>query len=310
MARSVMRLDGDELRCFHSNYLYMWKKLNTAPYYVSGFGEPPAWIHGAELLPSYVNLSKCMNPDYVPSINLVNKIVHFYNANIAPSVDTYAFLHDTLESGDRGRTAISCSDIGSYCGMYYGYYYSDSIDERYVRGVIMKIFSSGEELRANLIYDIISDEDLLSSDFKKFIEKENPRPEDFAGMRNSLPVSKRFMSMYTGGGKICPGVVSLQLQRADRDGEYMSLFIPANASQNGEFIGGLGIAFLITSGRVFQMYRMGFERIGNSDLRPLSLDDPKLLELLALNKGINERVILSPNDNSTWTSYMLLRKNI
>lgn len=84
MARTVVKLEQEENLYFHMNYNYMWKKLNTAPYYVSGAGEIPKWIHEQWLLPSYANLSKCLNPDYIPSINIVNKIVQFYNANIKP----------------------------------------------------------------------------------------------------------------------------------------------------------------------------------------------------------------------------------
>ena len=75
MARNVTKLTPEENKFFHINYDYMWKKLNTAPYYVSGAGECPVYIRNEEELPSYVNLSKCRNPEYVPSMTIVNKIV-------------------------------------------------------------------------------------------------------------------------------------------------------------------------------------------------------------------------------------------
>lgn len=96
MARSVLQLQEEENYYFHMNYFYMWKKLNTAPYYVSGSGEVPSWIKDPWLLPSYVNLSRCMNPEFVPSMNIVNKIIQFYNANIQPEVDSFQFLHEKL----------------------------------------------------------------------------------------------------------------------------------------------------------------------------------------------------------------------
>lgn len=38
MARNVTKLTPEENKFFHIIYDYMWKKLNTAPYYVSGAG--------------------------------------------------------------------------------------------------------------------------------------------------------------------------------------------------------------------------------------------------------------------------------
>lgn len=97
MARSAVTLQEEENYYFHANYAYMWKKLNTTPYYVSGGGETPSWIKAPWELPSYVNLSRCLNPQYVPSPNIVNKIIRFYNLNLKPEVDSYRFLHEKLE---------------------------------------------------------------------------------------------------------------------------------------------------------------------------------------------------------------------
>jgi len=307
MARTVIRLEEAELVCFHANYIYMWKKLNTAPYYVSGYGEPPAWIRGAELLPSYVNLSKCMNPDYVPSVNIVNKIVHFYNANIAPAIDTYTFLHETLELGDKGRTALACASNEPYCGMYYGYYYSEAEDEHYIRGALLRIFEADGELRAGLIYDITADEDLQSIALHRLLESDR-LSERFAAFRDGLPLSKSLMALYTGSGKTAPGVVTLQFQRTDSDGEYLVIYLPVGSQTSRDYIGGLGMAFSVTQNRAFQIYRIGFERAGHRDMRPMSLNDTKLMELLSLSKGSNERVVMSPSDNTAWTNYMILRE--
>jgi len=45
-----------------------------------------------EELPSYVNLSKCRNPKYVPSMTIVN----FYNYNITPEITAFQFLRKDL----------------------------------------------------------------------------------------------------------------------------------------------------------------------------------------------------------------------
>lgn len=307
MAKNVLRLEGDEVSFFHQNYVYMWKKLNTAPYYVSGFGELPPWIREEELLPSYVNLSKCMNPEFVPSVNIVNKIVRFYNANIAPSIDTYTFLHERLEDSDRSRTPIACSSAAPYCGEYYGYYYSEAEDAQYIRGALLRLYEDSGELRARLITDIVSDEDLKGDALKKLIRSGELTAESFGEYKSSLPLNKKLMLYYSGGGKVNPGVVTLQLQRSDRDGNFLTVYMPVAPSGDGQFIGGLGVVFLVSAERNFQFFRAGFERAGHPELSPLSIDDPKLKELLAFNKGANERVIMSPADNTAWTNYMVLR---
>lgn len=307
MARAVIRLEEAELSCFHANYIYMWKKLNTAPYYVSGFGESPSWIRCAELLPSYVNLSKCMNPEYVPSINLVNKIVHFYNANITPAIDTYTFIHETLELNDKGRTALSCTSLQPYCGVYYGYYYSQSDNGHNIRGALLRLFESNGELRACMISDLTADEDLQGKQFRKLIESEDIS-EAFANLKKKLPLSKSLMALFTGAGRINPGVVSLQLQRMDRDGEYLSLHLPNGASPDTDYIGGLGMAFLVTPDKSFQFFRSGFERAEHRELHPVSLNDTRLKELLSLSRGSSERIMMSPSDNTSWMDFIVLRE--
>ena len=305
MAKSVMRPEGEEVSFFHSNYIYMWKKLNTAPYYVSGFGECPSWIRGQELLPSYVNLSKCMNPDFVPSLNIVNKIVAFYNANITPSVDTYSFLHEHLEDSDRGRTALACASPDPYCGMYYCYHYAEAEDEKYIRGALLFIFEYDGGIRARLFADITDESSLLGEELKKLLCAQELTPEQFSAYKASLPLNRQTISYYNGAGKVDPGMITLRFLRADRDGAYLTLFMPVHPLENGQFIGSLGIMVKISSDRSFRFFRSGFERAGHPELKPLSPTDPKLKELLALKKGINEHISLSPADSNMWTDYLI-----
>lgn len=284
----------------------MWKKLNTAPYYVSGFGEIPPWIHEEFLLPSYVNLSKCMNPDFIPSVNIVNKIVQFYNANISPSVDTYTFIHERLEDTDRGRTALVCSSAAPYCGLYYCYYYAEAEDEQYISGALLDIFESGGEIRARMIAGIAEDSDLCNPSLQSLLCSDDLTPEKFEQYKSGLPLAKRMLTMYSGAGKINPGVMTLQFQRADQDGTFLTLFMPLSPSGNSQFIGSLGILTLISAERTFQLFRSGFELAGDPELKPLSLVDPKLKELLAMKKGSNEHVSMYLSDNTKWTNYMIL----
>ena len=121
----------------------MWKKLNTAPYYVCGYGEVPEWINSPWMLPSYVNPSKCLNPTFVPSMNIVNKIVQFYNANISPAVDVYVFLHERLEDSDGKRHVGDNSMLDELKGLYYGYYYAGIEDEAHIYGALIRIYNDG-----------------------------------------------------------------------------------------------------------------------------------------------------------------------
>lgn len=305
MAKSVMRPEGGEIVNFHANYVYMWKKLNTAPYYVSGFGECPAWIREQELLPSYVNLSKCMNPDFVPSLNIVNKIVAFYNANISPSIDTYTFLHEHLEDNDRGRTALACSSPAPYCGLYYCCHYAEAEDAGYIRGALLYVFESDGEVRARLVTDITDDGSLTGEALRKLIVSPDLTPEKFNAFKADQPLNKRLIAFYSGAGKADPGVMTLRFLRADRDGTYLTLFMPLDPTEGGPFMGSLGVISLISADRSFRFFRAGIERAGLEGLAPLSLADPKLKELLALKKGLNEHIALSPADNAAWRNYLL-----
>lgn len=305
MAKSVMRPEGEEIAFFHANYIYMWKKLNTAPYYVSSFGECPAWIRAQQLLPSYVNLSRCMNPDFVPSLNIINKIVAFYNANITPSVDTFTFLHEHLEDSDRGRTALVCSSPEPFCGLYYCYYYGEEGDAQPIRGALLSIHSGESGVRACMIKDITEEEALFGTELRELLCADAFTPERFKAYKAVKPLQKRLLTCFHGTVKVNPGVIMLRMQRADRDGEYLSLYLPIEASEAEQFIGSLGAAVLLTEDRSFRFFRMGAQRADHPELKPLSLKDSKLLELLALKKGANEQVSLSPGEKTAWINHLV-----
>lgn len=305
MAKTVMRPEGGQIAFFHSNYIYMWQKLNTAPYYVSGFGECPAWIRGQQLLPSYVNLSKCMNPDFVPSMNIINKIVAFYNANISPAVDTYTFLHEHLADGDRGRTAFACSSAAPYCGLYYCYHFAEAEDARYIRGALLYIFENDGEIRARLITDIADVDTLTDAGLRELLCAPELLPEKFNAYKAALPLSKRLICCYSGAGKADPGMMTMRFLRIDRDGAYLTLFMPLDPAEGSEFIGSLGVMARISSDRTFRFFRAGFERAGHPELRPIPLEDEKLPELLSLKKGLNEQISLSPADSTAWVNYLV-----
>lgn len=187
MARNVTKLTPEENKFFHINYDYMWKKLNTAPYYVSGSGDCPIYIRNEEELPSYVNLSKCRNPEFIPSINIVNKIVNFYNCNISPEITTFQFLKEDLSLTDSNRTQIIEGFDKSFIGTYYGYYYSETSSKK-VLGAVIKIFEA----------DNIS---LL--DYKKYYD--------------SLDLSLKRTTFYQGIASVTPKFLILYLNGIDKE---------------------------------------------------------------------------------------------
>ena len=305
MARSVIRLEGDEVSCFHANYLYMWKKLNTAPYHVSGAGELPSWIHEEYLLPSYVNLSRCMNPDYVPSMNLVNKIVQFYNANISPAVDTFAFLHERLEEGDSRRSTLGASTAAPYCGTYSCYYYAESEEPQYIRGALLHLFEKDGEVRVNLIAEILEDGVLKDPALKKLVIRPDLSETLFGEYKKKLPLSQKRIVLFRGVGRLTPGLMILQCQSLDRDGLYITGFMPLKNGDDGRFLGSLGVLAQLSPDQSMQFYRTGFERADHPELKTLSIEDEKLRELLILHKGKNQRVTLSQGENAAWMDYMI-----
>ena len=304
MARTVLKLDEEEARYFHMNYAYMWKKLNTAPYYVSGSGEVPKWIRGQWLLPSYANLSKCLNPVFVPSMNIVNKIIQFYNANIQPEIDAYTFLHEKLENGDYSRTAASASDVRPYCGLYHGYYYAGAADRTEIYGAVLKIDSYHDTAVVQMITGIVNDEDLGSLALSDLFSAKSIPLEKYREYRAKLELSRRRTALFKGTAELKPGLLTLTLQSEDRAGNALVLRIPPVESDDGRYFGSLGLATLLTEHEM-QILKIGIVRADQPDLKPFHLDDRRLPGILKIQKRPNEHICLSYHDNSAWNEMML-----
>lgn len=305
MARSVIRLDEAEREVFHANYCYMWKKLNTAPYYVCGYGEIPEWINASWLLPSYVNLSKCLNPTYVPSMNIVNKIVQFYNANISPSVDTYAFLHERLEESDGRRSMGDDGRINELTGLYYGYYYAGIEDEAHIYGSIIKVFNDGNAVSAYMIAGLVDDDVLTDKKLRALIENKDFDLASYKEYKKSLPLSKRRTTVYTGPVIYAPGLLTLTLKDAEYDNIYLNIRIPTGKETDEGYIGSLGVITMVNVDFNIQFLKIGVERADHDELVALKLSDKKLFELLSIKKATNEHIYLSVADNTRWKDYLI-----
>ena len=304
MARSVVRLEKEEALNFHANYCYMWKKLNTAPYYVCGYGEMPEKINAPWLLPSYANLSKCLNQEYIPSMNIVNKIVQFYNANITPPVDAYVFLHERLEESDRHRGVGDDNGLKELEGLYYGYYYAGIPDEKHIYSAIIKIYKDGSMTSAEMIAGLTDNDMLSDAEINKLISAKSFDVKAYKEYRKTLPLAKRRTTVYTGQAAYVPGLMTLSLKDADRGENYLHIRIPIGNRIDDGYFGSLGVMTMISPEFDIQFLKMGIEK-ADDELQVPDLNDEKLYELLSIKKTANEHIYLTASDNSRWINYLL-----
>lgn len=306
MARSVIRLEESEQETFHANYCYMWKKLNTAPYYVCGYGEEPDWINASWLLPSYANLSKCLNPSFSPSMNIVNKIVQFYNANISPSIDSYEFLHVRLEDSDEKRGIGDCGELAELAGLYYGYYYAGIEDETHIYGALIKIYSDGSSYSACMVAGLSDDDLLADTELRRlFNTSKNPDVDAYKEFKKHLPLAKRRTSLYKGSVLYSPGLLTLALKDDDRSNNSLHIRIPVVKVIDDRFIGSLGMIMMVSENSNIQFLKIGIEKADDSELFALNLSDDKLYELLRIKKTVNEHIYLEAADIKRWTDYLV-----
>lgn len=309
MARSAIQLQEEENYYFHLNYLYMWKKLNTAPYYVSGSGEIPGWIKDPWLLPSYVNLSRCMNPEYVPSMNIVNKIIQFYNANIQPAVDSFQFLHEKLELSNAIRSAGNNQDTGAYCGLYRGYYYAGMRDKKVVYGALLRISKFHDETVAQMITGLTTDMDLHSPALTTLFDQPDISVTKYQDYVNGLEAAKRQTALFKGIVNLTPGVMNLEMQSVDRDGTFIRLRCGSEINDGDRFLGSLGLAVLV-SRHGMMILKMGIAREDIRGIRTMPMEDPGVARLLDIEKLPNEHINLSIQDSADWQSLILSSQNL
>lgn len=304
MARTVLKLDEEENAYFHLNYAYMWKKLNTAPYYVSGSGEIPKWIHEPWLLPSYVNLSKCLNETFVPSMNIVNKIVQFYNANIKPEVDSFAFLHEKLESSDNLRSTHAFSDTTPYCGLYQCYYYAGIPNKKEIYCALMKIQKQHDTTSVQMITGITTDDDINGVPLRELFRGKDISLDEYKKYRAGLELSKRRTTLYKGRVELAPGIMTLSMGSEDRAGSILVMRLPMIETLQGGYLGSIGLTTLISE-RDLQILKMCVMRADQKGLKPLKMDAEILHSMLPIVKKENEHMQLEFGDNSTWTEAIL-----
>ena len=298
MARSAVTLTEEENYYFHANYGYMWKKLNTAPYYVSGGGMTPAWIKAPWELPSYVNLSRCLNPQFVPSLNVVNKIIRFYNLNLKPEVDSYRFLHEKLElTADRERS--EAPDAEAFFGLYRCYYYLGNRSKKAVAGGLLRLSKARDTVAAQLISGFTEESDFASPELTALFAAEDITPEAYKAYRAGLEPGKRRVTLFKGQASITPGLVTLELGATDRDGAAL-IFRCAAPAGDEAFTGNVGLAALIDK-QEMQLCKLGLIRADLPGVTPVPLSDERVAALLELEMLPNEHVALSFRDAEDWS---------
>ena len=300
MARSAVQLQEDENYYFHINYGYMWKKLNTAPYYVSGSGATPSWIREPWQLPSYVNLSRCMNPEFVPSLNIVNKIICFYNANLKPEVDAYRFLHEKLELSD--GAGAEKTDADPFCGLYRCLYFAGNRNRRSMSGGLMRISRVRDVTAVQMIAGLTDEADFENPALLKLFEKQDITLEAYKEYRAGLEISRRRTSLCKGTAELSPGMMHLELGVMDHDGAALLVRCAAGAEE--KFLGSIGLAALLDR-QEMQMFKMGFVRADIAGIRPLKLNDEEAARLLEMEKFPNEHVCLSFREAADWNDLIL-----
>ena len=309
MARSATRLSESENEFFHKNYSYMWQKLNTAPYYVSGSGECPPNIRGTEYLPSYVNLSKCNKPDYVPSTTILNKIVQFYNANIEPEVTAFQFIKEDLSLSDADRRPMASKFDERFMGTYFGYYYSES-DSQNIIGVVIKIYEEHHTMRCTAISGIYSEETMFGLPLRHLMAKDYISLSEYSKFRSSLNIAHQRTTMYQGGVIMTDRFLILQLRGIDKESKNLAITLSIEGfKRNAQYLGGLSFSTLISDRFDIQFFMMAIARGDDKALKPISMNDERLKSILAINKLDNEHIILTPRDDMRWYEMIIENGN-
>lgn len=283
----------------------MWKKLNTAPYYVSGSGECPIYIRNEDELPSYVNLSKCRNPEFVPSINIVNKIVNFYNCNLTPEITTFQFLREDLSLTDSSRSQNIQGFDTKFIGTYYGYYYSESSKKNIV-GAVIKIFEDNNILCAVAITGIQNDDQLNNPKLRSLIEKDHISLDDYKKYYDSLELALKRTTFYEGIVNITPKFLILYLSGVDKEEKKLIINQSTNEFANvNEHLCGISFSVLISEQYELQFFKLGLVRAHHKDIIPMSLNDEEVGKMLEIQNTENERIILVSKDERNWYEHVI-----
>ena len=302
----------NELLLFHKNYKYMWNKLSTTHYYArcdaaSYKAEKTQHLVGCSLLPSYVICSRCMDDSYEPSSKIVNKIVRFYNENIAPPVNTYQFLNEDLQSSDHERYRSSSIYDKRFLGTYYGYYLSASTENKLL-GAVLNIYEENSLLKAIFVSGIRSDAELTHYELFDVISDPSSVTKKFEEYFNKRDPENQRCYLYNGDVELTQNSLTIFLNGTNEDSRKLTLTFNTDCFTNAvkrNYYGGLAFALSSNDGPLdARFYKLGMI---NSHVGIISLQNKSIIELLRINHTGNNITLTSAADRE-W--YEVVIKNI
>ena len=302
----IAELTDEECSIFRNNLAFMWQRLSTNHYHVKHDTPSARALHivGAEVLPAYSTLSRCVNDkDYVPPQSVVDKIVIFYNLNITPETDTYQFLHERLDLTPELRSRKSNVIDERFLGTYY-LYYPSAADSDLLHGGILKIYKTPGMLRAAVITGLRNDAALVSKDALAVFD-EKPNLKKYTAYYNLQDKNNRRCSYYEGNVEITQR--SLLIHFYEPNGALKKLTFTLNIHQftslSKPYDGGMGY-ILCTSDGSFdtRFFKAGIMSILDGCL---SLEDERVKDALNFKEIDNRKVTLASSIDRAWFDLIL-----
>lgn len=289
---------------FQKNIRYMFQKLSITYYQAKTSKSLPDGIQGADSLPAYASLSKFYNGQAVPSPNLLNKIVEFYNLNIQPQVTAYQFVNEYLSLTDAMRFTRFSNDDQRFLGQYCGYYYSGSGDD--ILGAMLKISKTESGFRASLITGIYTDSDLQSKRLANLFSDEMVSREAFEKYRKKLPTVHRRCHLYEGDVEFTKSSLLIHFRDYSEDIKKLTMMLDIKTfpAGNKKYKGGLAFVLTSSDGPYDAMfYLMGLRSINLEGF--VSLTNETLAPLLSIRKTPNEHVALTSAADRAWFEFII-----
>lgn len=298
-------LTDSEVRLFRANYEFMWRELGSSPYAVLhskdlAYTVKNIPIQGWRELPSYAICFACFREDYTPTLNVVYKIVSFFNANFSPSISPWQFLNEDLSKNANVRYKGTSKYDSRFIGTYNCYYISSNTDAT-PAAALLKVYLRDNVLKASLVTGIHSDEDFQENALRELFRKDTLTKKDFDEFHASrAPGNKRYY-YFEGNAEVTASSVLIVFRNFEEDDARKLVFTLNTkrfpASRKDPYHGGLAFA-MTTSDNPFdtRFYQMG---LINSEHGAYSLQDEKIAKLLKL-RSTGKDIRLTAKADDAW----------
>lgn len=310
-------ITAEELQTFRRNYEFMWAVLGSSPHLAEserGNSGQSARLRSAALLPSRATLFACSREDYIPSHHTIFKIVDFFNANLTPPITPWDFLHDDLSQSTMYKQRGTSRRKEDFIGVYNGYYPA-SREEYGVFGAILKIYKTGEMLKALLVTTIRTDEAFIDPILREFFARPAPTLNDFKRFQNEYAKNSQFVRQgrryyyFAGNVEVTDSSV-LIVFRNEEGNDFRKRVLTLNTkrlpSERTEPYHG-GLAFVLTTAdKPFssRLYPMG---LINSLYSFYSLNDERIAKALHLRTNGRD-VRLTDKADDVWNDLALAQR--